>query len=981
VVTPSAPFLLRKNGDPVCRIVLSRYHRIKGQPLDALEELLRPVVELLGTRTLHIVGTGQGAKLAASRYHIPVINDFSAIVEAVNRFHPDTRTVFEMGGETSKYILLERNDNLGKLSIADYGTNGDCAAGTGAFMDQQASRLKYRIEEVGGLVLGASKTAQIAGRCSVFAKSDMIHAQQRGYSPDEVLKGLCNAVARNFKSVISRSKKVIPPALFIGGVAMNAGMVRAMKDVFEIDDDQLVVPETLCWLGALGCALQALIAAPVRVEEGGGRMFRDFPGADRLSLDRVQLLRENVKPYVFPSTGGRVPVYLGVDIGSVSTNLAVVDTEGNVIKDIYVPTKARPIEVVSDGLKEIAREIGGRIEVKGVGTTGSGRELIGILIGADTINDEITAHKTGALHISRTMLGKEVDTIFEIGGQDSKFISVEDSVVVDFTMNDACAAGTGSFLEEQAEELEVNIKNDFAQLALSSDSPIRLGERCTVFMGRDVNTYMQQGAPKEDIIAGLAYSVVYNYLNRVVRGRKIGDVIFFQGGTAYNDSVAAAFSRVTGKEIIVPPFNGVIGAIGEALLARRKMEVLGTPSTFKGFDLSKVRYELKEFTCKGCSNYCTVQEFTVDGEKTYWGDKCSERYRKRKKIPKTPVIEDLYRIRDNLLRKTYEENGRSGAVIGIPFTMYTYDQLPFYNVYFSECGFCTVLSDPTNTAIANQGIENVVAEPCYPIIVAHGHVKSLFDRGVDYVWLPNVINTETEILDQESFVCAWGSTLPFVVEHTPTFHPIRHRLLKPTLHFRDGAGMVKKELFEAVKRFGVSRSRSDRAVDAAYRAQEEFRSALLEEGRRSVERVHSAKEKAIVLVGRAYNMFDRTINLSVAAKLAGIYGINVIPMDYIDVSGIPVDSVNPNMFWSYGKRIIQTALWVSREPDFDLIYITNFKCGPDSFIKQYIREALGKPFLALQFDGHSNDAGMMTRCEAYLDSKGFLSVWGANDEG
>jgi predicted nucleotide-binding protein (sugar kinase/HSP70/actin superfamily) len=193
--------------------------------------------------------------------------------------------------------------------------------------------------------------------------------------------------------------------------------------------------------------------------------------------------------------------------------------------------------------------------------------------------------------------------------------------------------------------------------------------------------------------------------------------------------------------------------------------------------------------------------------------------------------------------------------------------------------------------------------------------------------------------------------------------------------------MVKKELFEAVKRFGVSRSRSDRAVDAAYRAQEEFRSALLEEGRRSVERVHSAKEKAIVLVGRAYNVFDRTINLSVAAKLAGIYGINVIPMDCIDVSGIPVDSVNPNMFWSYGKRIIQTALWVSREPDFDLIYITNFKCGPDSFIKQYIREALGKPFLALQFDGHSNDAGMMTRCEAYLDSKGFLSVWGANDEG
>jgi predicted CoA-substrate-specific enzyme activase len=966
-------------GSEDARVVLSRYRRIRGRPLDALDELLGPVLALLGTRTLNIAVTGSGAKLVASRYRIPGVNEFSAIVEAVNRFTPETRTVFEMGGETSKYILLDRNGSTGRLSIVDYGTNGDCAAGTGAFMDQQASRLKFRIEDVGKIVLGASKAAQIAGRCSVFAKSDMIHAQQRGYHPDEVLKGLCNAVARNFKSAVSRSRKVVPPALFIGGVAMNEGMVSAMREVFDIDGDRLVVPETMCWYGALGCAVQALGNPPVDIGEGDSHAPSEFTGADTLSLDHVHLLRENVTPYVFPSSPGRVPVTLGIDIGSVSTNLAVIDSDGNVIKDIYVPTRARPIEVVSEGLKEIEREIGGRIEIRGVGTTGSGRELIGILVGADTINDEITAHKTGALHISRTMLGKEVDTIFEIGGQDSKYISIEDGVVVDFTMNDACAAGTGSFLEEQAEDLDVSIKKDFARLALSSETPIRLGERCTVFMGRDVNTFMQRGAPKENIIAGLAYSVVYNYLNRVVRGRKIGEVIFFQGGTAYNDSVAAAFSKVTGKDIIVPPFNGVMGAIGEALLAKRKVEATGAPTTFRGFDLSKVRYELREFTCKGCSNFCTVQEFNVDGEKTYWGDKCSERYRKRRKIAREPVIEDLFKIRDDLLRKTWEENGHPGPVVGIPLSMYTYDRLPFYNVYLSECGFCTVLSDPTNTVIANQGIESVVAEPCHPVIVAHGHVKSLLDRGVDLVWLPNVINSETEMPERESFVCVWGSTLPFVAEHAPSIHPHRDRLMIPTLHFRDGAGMIKKELYTVVKRFGVSRARSDSAVDAGYRAQEEFRNSMLEEGRKAIDRVRVTGEKAIVLVGRGYNMFDRTINLSVAAKLAGIYGINVIPMDFIDTRGIPVDGVNPNMFWNYGRRIIQTALMVAKEPDFDMIYITNFKCGPDSFIKQYIRDALGKPFLVLQFDGHSNDAGMMTRCEAYLDSKGFLSVRGGND--
>ncbi|MCD6308172.1 MAG: CoA activase, partial [Candidatus Latescibacteria bacterium] len=618
------------------------------------------------------------------------------------------------------------------------------------------------------------------------------------------------------------------------------------------------------------------------------------------------------------------------------------------------------------------KEMGKRIDIIGVGTTGSGRELIGILIGADTINDEITAHKTGALHISRSMLNSEVDTIFEIGGQDSKFISIEDGIVVDFTMNDACAAGTGSFLEEQAEELEVSIVGEFSELAFSSDNPSRLGERCTVFMGKDVNNYLQRGADKKDIIAGLAYSVVHNYLNRVVGDRRIGDKIFFQGGTAYNDSVAAAFAMVTGKEITVPPHNGVMGAIGEALLAKRKMDATENRTTFKGFDLSKITYSIREFTCKGCTNFCNIQEFTVDGEKTYWGDKCSDRYRKRKKIDKTPVIPDLFKIRDALLKKTYEENGRPGPVVGIPFTMYTYDRLPFFNTYLNECGFCTYLSEPTNVAIANKGIESIVAEPCFPITVAHGHIKTLLEKNVDFIWLPNVINSETDIPETESYVCVWGSTLPFVAEHSPAFHKHSNRILKPTLHFRDGEKVVKRQLFETFRKLGVSKKTSDAAVDKAYHVQREFQRALVIEGEKALRILRDADEKAIILVGRPYNIYDRTINLSVASKLSSTYGINVIPMDFLDTSNISIDHVNSNMYWNYGRKILQTAVSLAGDNRFDIIYITNFKCGPDSFIRQFVRAAIGRPFLLLQFDGHSNDAGMMTRCEAYLDSKGFL---------
>ena len=264
-------------------------------------------------------------------------------------------------------------------------------------------------------------------------------------------------------------------------------------------------------------------------------------------MDRVILLRDRVKPYQFPAGDGKIGAYLGIDIGSVSTNLVVLDEAGEVVKEIYVKTDGRPVEVVNKGLADIWNEMGPRLNILGVATTGSGRELIGELIGADTVNDEITAHKTGATFIGRKLIDRVPDTIFEIGGQDSKFISLQDGVVVDFAMNEACAAGTGSFLEEQAEKLGINIIGEFAELALSSEAPVRLGERCTVFMERDVNSYLQRGADKKDLVAGLAYSIAYNYLNRLVGRRHIGDTIYFQGGTAYNDSVAAAFSHDPGQ--------------------------------------------------------------------------------------------------------------------------------------------------------------------------------------------------------------------------------------------------------------------------------------------------------------------------------------------------------------------------------------------------------------------------------------------------
>ncbi|RPI62586.1 MAG: hypothetical protein EHM48_03860, partial [Planctomycetaceae bacterium] len=470
-------------------LYLSTYRRTRGKPLAAATELIEQIIAAFGTDGVKgICLTGSGSKLSADKLGVPMLNEFKSISVGLSAMGCDVRTVFEMGGESSKYLRLARNAD-GSFGIVDYSTNGDCAAGTGSFIDQQAGRLKYAVEDIGKIVLDAERAAQVAGRCSVFAKSDMIHAQQKGYTPAEVLRGLCNAVARNFRTAVVRSHPVEGPVAFIGGVAANAAVVRAMREAFELDESQMLVPAGFSHISAIGAAVSAAkadhavnLAHMDDLRAASDTAHGTFSRQDPLKMDNVLLLRDRVTPYIPPATG-KIDACLGIDIGSVSTNVVAISQDGELIKEVYVRTKGRPIEVVAAALVDLEKELGSRLNIRGVGTTGSGRELIGELIGADTINDEITAHKTGATYVGKKMLGGRVpDTIFEIGGQDSKFISLQDGVVVDFTMNEACAAGTGSFLEERAEELDISIVGQFAKMALASEEPIRLGERCTVFM-------------------------------------------------------------------------------------------------------------------------------------------------------------------------------------------------------------------------------------------------------------------------------------------------------------------------------------------------------------------------------------------------------------------------------------------------------------------------------------------------------------------
>jgi predicted CoA-substrate-specific enzyme activase len=496
--------------DEEMSVAEEHYTRTKGQPLETVLRVLTEILTRIPADRIRSVSvTGTAAKMIAELLGAEFVNEVIAQAKSTSHFHPEVKTIIEMGGEDSKLILIETTPGNGGYRIQDFSMNTICAAGTGSFLDQQANRLHYTIEEFSQLALKSKTPPRIAGRCSVFAKSDMIHLQQ-GATPDyDIVAGLCYALARNYKSNIAKGKTMITPVSFQGGVAANLGMRKAFFDVLELKEGEFIVPEHFASMGAVGAAFLTMENPAKRKKFEGVERLRDYvsrPVTPDKSLDPLFLSAHHQKesrwePLRGTPEGKRIPAYLGIDVGSISTNVVVTDENIKVLSKRYLMTAGRPIEAIRQGLKEVGEEVGHLVEIKGVCTTGSGRYLTGDYVGADVIRNEITAQATAAAFID-----PEVDTIFEIGGQDSKYISLEHGAIVDFEMNKACAAGTGSFLEEQAEKLGISIKGEFGNLALGSPCPVSLGERCTVFMESDLVHHQQKGAKRDDLVAGLSSS-------------------------------------------------------------------------------------------------------------------------------------------------------------------------------------------------------------------------------------------------------------------------------------------------------------------------------------------------------------------------------------------------------------------------------------------------------------------------------------------
>ncbi len=962
-----------------------QYRRHFGRPAAVALAALESVREKLGLAAIaSVTFTGSNGQAIADRLGVPWEPETVAQILGAAHVAPGVRTIIAIGGQDAALFALDWEGERWRLE--HFAMNGPCASGTGSFIDQQAERLTTAFAassaqgDQGQLEtlltafiqegLASESPAPVACRCTVFTKSDMIHLQNKGEPLANIIAGLHEGSAANYLSTIVGTRRLESPVLFIGGVASNPLQVRAFRRRFP----DLAVPPHHASLGAVGAALASQRAGRTialdlsLIGDGWDRGAEAVPRTAPLRVGPLQSAAMDGALFAVDAAALSRGAWLGIDIGSTTTKFALVDNEGRMLAKRYVPTRGRPIEVARDLVTGLRADLGGGVRLLGLATTGSGRQVVGDFLNADLVIDEITAHARGAISAD-----PEVDTIFEIGGQDAKYIRLEQRHAIDFDMNKVCAAGTGSFLHELAAKLGVDIVGEFEAVALASPAPVQLAERCTVFMESDLVSALQRGAPRDDVIAGLARAVVQNYLNRVVGRRNIGRRVMFLGGPSLNRAVVAAFEQVLGRPITVPPHREVMGAFGAALAVRdaatrgeiapaqRTLDALGSAAT-----------SFTERVCRAdaaCRNECKLRVYDFGGRSSVWGGECGRYEVSRRGVARRPDLfaERAQRFVEALEGRAEVADPRAPAparipagTIGIPLALHGIGWGVFWAHLLAGLGWRVLFSPPTDERIARAGIVSMSAETCFPVKVFHGHVHWLLERA-ETLFLPNVITLPTPE-GERGLLCPYVEGSQFMVKAALGIPETR--ILRPTLHLAEGPVEAARDLRRDLPRSRrPSKARMEALVREAWGRQEEFTRSLERRGEELLAQI-PADEPVWLVSGRPYNLFDGRCNLKIGRHIAAL-GVTALPLDYLALDAEDLTDF-PGMYWGLGARILRAARRVARTPNLFGVHLTNFGCGADSFIEHFYRHATeGKPALVLELDEHSAVAGLLTRLEAY----------------
>lgn len=932
--------------------------------------------------------TGVTGALAPADGRIPLIDSTLATIEGARALLPSARTIISIGGQSFLLILLDENGRY-----REHSTNPPCASGTGSFLEQQAERLGLSALEFSERAAAYSgPVPRIATRCAVFAKTDTIHAIQEGHSTEAVCAGLCEGIARSVLDSLRKGRELHAPLGFVGGVSLNGKMASSLREILGMD---VIVPQDSNLAGAVGAArlgTQRSLDVDSLVERAKARRevraalprvlgdYPDFSRYDFQEADGVEVMRPKTRGNGAPGHRGLAgaSAYLGLDIGSTSTKAVLIDSDADILGGFYTRTAGDPVAAVQRLLGGITDAFGQAPRLLGVCTTGSGRKMIREVFQADREVNEITAHARAAV-----FLQPDVDTIVEIGGQDSKFTRIRDGEVSFSTMNYVCAAGTGSFIEEQAKRLGVTLA-EFSDMALSDRAPFT-SDRCTVYMERDIGGMLAEGWPRQALAAAVLHSVRDNYLSKVVGRSSLGDCVVFQGATARNPALVAAFEQLLGKTMHVSPLCHLTGALGAALGCREE----GLRGSSFAWETGPIALSVEE--CRLCANHCQLTVVERSGVRTGWGMKCGREYSDRKgagtlSSRRESSMEKRFRSSFARLREPSgagRNASRVSLTIGIPQCLYTLEHEPLWSRFFGLLGYNVKTSRPSQRAL-DQGIAAVNSDFCAPMILSHGYVRQLLDDGADFVFAPAVANTRDgaePVLPEfrkkvtDSAYCYYSQYLPSVLSKLTAFEA-EGRLISPLLPVRERsddeiARLIHAELSRKLPDLG-----EEETVEAYREARRQYAQArdAWARGFQTLSKAVAGEEKLrVVLLGRPYAVFDPALNLAIP-KLVEDQGVEVFWQEELDL-----DSEEPGiagaylerMHWHYGRRVLLAAQVAVRTENLYPVFLTSFRCSPDSFLISYLRDIFasqGKPSLVLQLDAHASEVGYVTRIESAVRS-------------
>ena len=960
--------------DETGQLIFSKYIRHQADIQRTVPSLFDELELYTGEHPVSLSITGSVGMGLAERFGIPFEQEVAAATTYVQQTYPEVSTMIDIGGEDAKIVYLTSS------GAADLRMNGNCAGGTGAFIDQMAILLGVSVEELNGLAQQAQRLYPIAARCGVFSKTDIQNLISKQASKADIAASIFHAVAVQTVVTLSHGCDITPRILFCGGpLTFIPALRKAFADYLKLSPEAFITPENAHLIPALGTALRCRESSE-RTARAWADLLRTAPSGTIQTTRRLPALFDSPETYAswqqekarhrieeVPLKDYEGPAYLGIDSGSTTTKIVVTDASDRLLFYHYAPNNGNPIAAVHQGLerlRELCNESHARLHIAGSCSTGYGEDLIRTAFNLGGGIIETIAHYLSARHIN-----PNVSFILDIGGQDMKALFIENHTLCRMEINEACSSGCGSFIETFARSLNYSA-SDFSQAACSSSAPCDLGTRCTVFMNSKVKQVLREGASVSDIAAGLAYSVARNCLYKVLKIKNLSELgthIVVQGGTLRNDAVVRAFEQLTGTTVHRSNHPELMGAYGCALHARTEAH---TSDTALEQLLQTANYTTRELQCRGCENRCTIQKYLFDNQRVFYsGNKCEQVFSNQGTDTSWGENGSVEKYKLLFNRASEGKEPEGGPLIGIPRCLNMYENYPFWHALFRTAGIRTLLSSPSTYARYESGVHSVMSDNiCFPAKLVHSHIYELEERGVDRIFMPYVILEQNE--DSQA---ANSYNCPIVSGYSDVIRSAVNPSVpvdSPVLSFRDShhtaAGCI-----AYLKSLGVDERKARQAVRKGFEAQKEYERQVKELNWRIYRKSREEGRLTLLLAGRPYHT-DPLVQHKLSELIASM-GVSVITEDIVrHDSNIPLPDTHMVSQWSYTNRILKAARWVAGEGSHvHMVEITSFGCGPDAFLLDEAAGLLrryGKSLTQLKVDDVNNIGSLKLRVRSLIES-------------